>query len=118
MVIDIDEKDIEDEIETDSWFGWMVANSVSDFVVDIIEEIDIRMEFEDRGELIITVNAFGNKEIEKAEWYINRDGQLVITDSDDDDDDDVWMFVGDKLVLFEKSKSGRLSDQPVYMVRR
>jgi len=119
MVFDIDEEDLEKEIEEESWFGWMVASSVSEFVADLMDEIDIRMEFEDGGDLKITVYAFGEKEVEGAVWYINRDGELIITDEgDDDDEDEVWMFVEENLVLFEKSRSGRLEDKPVYMVRR
>jgi len=117
MIIDIDLEDVEDELSEASWFGWAIASSVSGFVSDILEEIDIRMKFMDGGRLKITVDAFGDEEVEWAEWYINKEGQLVITDDDDDyeDDDDVWMMEGKKLVSFHKRSSGRLEAQDVYM---
>ncbi|GAB5524581.1 MAG: hypothetical protein Roseis2KO_24530 [Roseivirga sp.] len=135
LIIDLDE--IEDEIERDledeNWLAARFARSISNFALDIVNEIDIRMDFREDGELKITVNAFGVRETEYAEWYINRDGELVIEDEDDrgsrrgrrnthiniGDDDDVWLMKGDKLVAYEKGYRGKMKrKQEVYMVKR
>ena len=119
MVIDVDFDEMEEEMEEDSWFGWAVAGAMSGLVEDILEEIDIQMKFMDGGKLKITVDAYGDEEVEYGEWYINRDGQLVIVDEDEegDDDDEVWMMDGDKLVSYEITSSGKLERQEVYMKR-
>lgn len=134
LIIDLDE--IEDEIERDledeNWLAARFAKSISNFALNIVEEIDIRMDFREDGELKISVNAFGVRETEYAEWYINRDGELVIEDEDDrrgrsrrnrhiniGDDDDVWMMRGDKLVAYEKGYRGRMKrKEEIYMVKR
>ncbi|MCE7992205.1 MAG: hypothetical protein HEP71_09505 [Roseivirga sp.] len=130
LIIDLDE--IEDEIERDledeNWLAARFAKSISNFALDIVGEIDIRMDFREDGEVKISVNAFGARETEYAEWYINRDGELVIEDDDNrrrrdrriniGDDDDVWLMKGDKLVSYEKGYRGRLKRQEVYMVKR
>ncbi len=132
LIIDLDE--IEDEIERDledeNWLAARFARSISNFALNIVEEIDIRMDFREDGELKISVNAFGVRETEYAEWYINRDGELVIEDEHDrrgrskrrhiniGDDDDVWMMKGDKLVSYAKGYRGRMRQQEIYMVKR
>jgi hypothetical protein len=117
MIIDIDFDEMEDEMEEESWFGWAVAGAMSGLVEDILEEIDIKMKFMDDGKLKITVDAYGEEEIEYGEWYINGKGQLVIIDEDDHDDDDVWMLDGKNLVSFEVTSRGKLERQEVYMKR-
>lgn len=130
LIIDLDE--IEDEIERDvedeHWLAARFAKSISSFALDIVSDIDIRLNFREDGELKITVNAFGAKESEYAEWYINKEGELVIRNEDDrrsrrsfsigDDEDDVWIMKGDKLVAYEKSYRGRMKRKEVYLVRR
>jgi negative regulator of genetic competence, sporulation and motility len=120
MIIDIDFDELEDEMEEDmeedSWLGWAITGAVGGLVEDVMDEIDIQLKFMDEGKLKITVHAFGEEEIEYGEWYINRDGQLVIIDEDDHDDDDVWMKDGKNLVSFEKTSRG-LERQEVYMKR-
>ena len=119
MIIDIDFDEVEDEMEEESWFGWAVAGAMSGLVEDVLEEIDIRMKFMDDGKLKITVDAYGEEEIEYGEWYINDKGQLVIIDEDEDDhdDDDVWMLDGKNLVSFEVTSRGKLERQEVYLKR-
>lgn len=132
LVIDIDRDDIEDEIEEESnWFARSFAKAVSGFALDIVEEIDIKMDFRKDGEVKISVDIFGSHETEYSQWRINKDGELEIEDgwrNDDDDrgrshtkfssDADVWMMDGKKLVAYDKSDRGRLKPQEVYMVRR
>lgn len=102
--------------DADSAFGRIVQNSVEGF----LDEIDIYMEFRKDNELVVTVNAFGEKEVEYSDWYINDAGELQIGDSEhfETDDDDVWLFVGDRLESFEY-RNGKLvnEDDNVYMRR-
>lgn len=129
LIIDLDEieEEIERDVEDEHWLAARFAKSISNFALDIVAEIDIRMNFREGGELKITVNAFGIKDTEYAEWYINKKGELVIEDEDGrrskrsfdiGDEDDVWLMKGDKLVAYEKGYRGRMKRQEVYMVRR
>jgi len=133
LVIDIDREEIEDEIDDENnWIAESFAKAVSGFALDIVESIDIKMDFRENGEVKIRVKVFGIRETEYASWFINRDGELEIEDDwrDDDDDDnrrshtkfsgdaDVWMMDGKRLVAYDKGYRGRLKEQKVYMVKR
>ncbi len=102
--------------DADSAFGRIVQNSVEGF----LDEIDIYMDFRKNNELVVTVNAFGEKEVEYSEWYINDEGELHIGDSEhfQSDDDTVWMFVGDRLESFENRNGKLVNDsENVYLHR-
>ncbi len=116
MVFDFDEDFIEEELDSKDipWFGRMVAESVSSFVFNILDEIDIQFEFQPDHRLKIIVEVFGEREVEYARWHIDSRGGLVI--DDDDDDKDVWLFEGDRLFAYEKHHRS-LKKQPVYLVR-
>ena len=117
MVFDFNEKDMKEEIEDDYWLGSLISGPLSHFVVDLLENIDIQMEFLNGGKLKITVEAFGEEEIVYEEWYINSHGELVLGD-DDDDDDEIWMFEDNKLYQYDKKSKGRLEKQQVFLVQR
>lgn len=114
MVFDFDEEDLEEGIEDSFWLGSIVSGPMSGFVMSILEDIDIRMEFLDGGKLKISVEAFDDKETEYDRWRLTSKGELVIGD---DDDDEVWMLDGKKLYQYER-KGGHLERQEVYMVRK
>jgi len=122
LVIDIDEREIKDEIDGGSEdmdrFGEIVAAAAIDFAMDMIDEIDIRFRFKSNNQVRIDVEAFGVTEVEYAEWYINRHGELVIEDEDNDaiDEVDIWLRDDELLMAFEKD-NGRLSYQNVYLIR-
>lgn len=132
LIIDLDEieEEIERDLEDEHWLASRFAKSISNFALDIVSEIDIRMDFRENGEVKISVDAFGARETEYAEWYINRDGELVIDEDDRGrrrsrgrsfnfgDDNDVWMMDGDRLVAFDRGYRGKLKKQEVYMVKR
>ena len=134
LVIDLDEveEEIERELEDEHWLASRFARSISNFALDIVSEIDIRMDFREDGEVRIEVDAFGAREVEYSEWYINRDGELIIEDDDNDrrrrsrrnrsvhfgNDHDVWMMDGNKLFAYDRGYRGRLKKQEVYMVKR
>lgn len=135
LIIDLDEveEEIDRELEDEHWLASRFAKSISNFALNIVEEIDIKMDFREDGEVRIEVDAFGAREVEYSEWYINRDGELVIEDDDNDrgrrsrnrsrsvhfsDDHDVWMMDGNKLFAYDRGYRGRLKKQEVYMVKR
>ena len=132
LVIDVRDE-IEEEIEEeDNWLAERFARAISNFALNIVEDIDIKMDFRENGEVKISVDVFGVHETEYAEWEINSMGELIITDEDDRDrrsrrsrrihigsDHDVWMMDGKKLVAYDKGYRGRLKKQDeVYMVKR
>ena len=67
------------------------------------------------GKLKITVDAFGEEEVEYDEWYLTSKGELIIGD---DDEDEVWMLEGKKLYQYDKLSRGRLEKQEVFLVKR
>ena len=92
------------------------ARSISNFVLDIVESIDIEFEFRPNGDLRIEVEVMGEREVEYAEWYINRDLELIIEAEDDNDhldidDIDVFMMKDGKLRAYEKGRRGRLYEK-------
>lgn len=130
LVIDVREE-IEDDIrDEDNWLAERFAKAISNFALNIVEDIDIKMDFREDGELKISVNVFGARETEYAEWEINSRGELIIKDEDRGrrsrrsrnfnigDDDDVWMMDGKRLVSYDKGYRGRLKKQSeVYLVK-
>ncbi len=115
MIFDFDEEDLEEGIEDSFWLGSIVSGPLSGFVMDILDEIDIQMEFLEGGKLKMTVVAFGDKDVEYEEWHLTSEGELLIGD---DDDDEVWMLEGNKLYQYDKNSRGRLERQEVYLVKR
>ena len=83
----------------------------------LLDEIDIYMEFRKNNELKVTVDVFGEEEVEYSEWHINEAGELLIGDSEHfQTDDSVWMFVGDHLESFEYKNGKRINeDENVYL---
>jgi len=116
MVFDIDEDFVEDELQNNDipWLGKLVAEGVSGFVFSILDDIDIRMEFQKNNKLKITVNAFGEEEVEYAHWHIDSKGALILDDDEEDDDDDIWLLDRGNLYAYERHGS-QLEKQPVYL---
>ena len=115
MVFDFDDEDMEEEIEDSFWLGNLISGPLSSFVVDLLEDIDIQMEFLDGGRLRISVEAFGDEDVDYDEWYINSHSELVLGD---DDKDEIWLFDGNKLYQYDKKSKGRLEKQQVFLVKR
>ena len=132
MILDLDE--IEDEIKRDledeNWLARRFANSLADLALDLVDQVDVNLDFREGGEVRIEIDIFGHDEVEYAEWYINKDGELIIEDEDRrsrrrgrrsfhfGDDHDVWMMEGNRLVSYDRGYRGRLEKQEVYMVKR
>ncbi|WP_420385153.1 hypothetical protein [Roseivirga sp.] len=127
MVIDVDMDEIEEDLENENWLARRIASSVTSLVTDILDEIDIHMDFRSNGEVKIMVEAFGERESEYAEWRINKDGELMIFDEDNrrwknshvsfGGDDDVWLMEDGKIVQFEYHRHGRMERGDVYLER-
>ncbi len=115
MVFDFSKKDLEEDIEDSYWLGSLFSKPLSRFVVNLLEDVDIQMEFLQEGRLKITVEAYGKEDVEYEEWYINSHGELVLGD---DDDNEIWLFEDNKLFQYDKKSKGRLEKQPVFLVRR
>lgn len=119
MIIDIDYEEMEEDMEEDSWFGWVISDAVSGIVENVLDGMEIHFRFMDNGKLKVTVDVFGEEEVEYCEWFINGDGQLVIVDEDDDfsDEDEVWLLEGEDLISYHKKSDGRLERQEVFLKR-
>ncbi|OEK06548.1 hypothetical protein [Roseivirga misakiensis] len=135
VIIDLQEarEEVEDDLEEeDSWIARRFARGISNFAFNIVESIDIRFDFRRDGELKMSFNVLGDREVEYMEWYINRDGELIIEDDDRNrrrrrnnssfnfsNDDDVWMMKDGKLQAFERTRRGRLEiKKELYLKRR
>ncbi len=118
LVIDIEEELDDEADEADTILEEIIIKSVSGLVSGVMENIDIYFEFKERGELIVTVNAYDDVEEEEGSWYINRKGYLVIEDIDDGDDfhisadDDEWKLIDGLLISDEHE-----DDRNVYMTK-
>ncbi|MEL6557809.1 MAG: hypothetical protein AAFQ94_06460 [Bacteroidota bacterium] len=118
LTIDIREE-IEEELDdSDSFFERLVIKSVGGLVDNILDEIDIYFEFRKNNELKVTVYAFGEREVEYTEWRINRNGALVIEDTDSfkSDRDDEWYMVDDVIIAYDSDKR-KIEDGNVYLVQ-
>ena len=136
LVIDLEEarEEVKEELEEEeSWLARRFASGISSFAMDIVKKIDIKFDFRKDGEVKLSINIFGEREVEYLDWSINDDGQLIIEDKDHDrrddrrsnnsfdfsDDDDVWMMKNGKLQVFEKTRKGRLEiKEEIYLKRR
>lgn len=121
FIIDVDEEvrdDLEDDLEDENFFIASFAKAVAGFALDIVEDIDIRFEFEEDGKLRSYVSVLNEEERDRSEWHINEYGGLVF-DADvsvDDWDDGAWYFVDDVLVPCDR-KGRKIETNKVYMVR-
>jgi uncharacterized protein YneR len=116
MVIKIDKEEVADELDDeDNIFAKIIAKSVVGIVDDVLNEIDIRFEFKSNNRLKVTVNAFGEEEVEYSEWKINKKGQLIIENVDSfDSEEDYWLFEGDILVAYDNDNDG--PSENIYLV--
>ena len=84
LVIDLEEarEEVEEELEEEeSWLARRFASGISSFAMDIVEKIDIKFDFRKDGEVKLSINIFGEREVEYLDWSINDDGQLIIEDN-------------------------------------
>ncbi|MFY0600746.1 MAG: hypothetical protein JXR03_13820 [Cyclobacteriaceae bacterium] len=115
IVIEIEDAldEAKDDLDDDGEvFAKLVLSSVSSLVENIIDEIDIYIEFMPNGKLEINVNAFDEEEIDYGTWELDSKGRLYIDDTDDFDlDNDYWILKDGVLVNSDPD-----SEKYVYMV--
>ena len=123
MVIDMDGviEELDEEAEdADNLFAEVIMKSVSGLVEGVMDNIDIYMEFERGGDVVVYVDAFDtDSEEDDAEWYI-KGNRLYIEDLDNDnlnwdsDDDDYWVMDDGVLYLENRDDDDEVK---IYMIR-
>ncbi len=120
LIIDINKREIMEDVEDDEdipFFGEWIAESVIGLVSNILDDLEIHFDFRKNGQVKVVAEIFGEREVEYSEWYLSRDGELVIGETDIfDNDDDVWVMENDRLVHYE-NRRGRDPEAEVYMIR-
>ena len=119
MVIEIEDELDKEADEADTILEEILIKSVSGFVAGVMNNIEIYFEFEEKGKVVVTVNAYDEIEEDEGTWYINMRGYLVVEDIDDDDDnfsisadDDEWKLIDGLLVSDEHE-----DDHNVYLTK-
>jgi len=96
-----------------------VVGAVSGIVDTAMEQVDIQFHFKKSKELVVVVHEHETKKKteETIEWFINKNGQLEISDLKNDrvniDNDGVWMLLNRRLVPVENGKA----TQGIYLER-
>lgn len=120
LIIDVEEELNQEADEADNYFEEVIIQSISGLLDNVFDNIDIYMEFQKDNDVIIDINAYGEREKETAKWKINNRGYMEIYNfSDDDDnhisigdDDDEWKMIDGILVSDEHEKN-----KTVYMTK-
>lgn len=116
LIIEVDDELDKETEDAGTLLEEVLIKSVSGLVTGIIENIDIFFEFKKDHTATIVVNAYGEREVEQATWYINDNGYLEIEDDDDgieiDANDDQWKLIDGILVSDEHE-----GDRNVYMTK-
>jgi len=120
MVIDIDAAIKESEKDL-NLFEKMLVGSVSGFVDQVLEMVDITIEFLPKGKALLTVDGpdVQEKEVTELTWRHDASGGITIDDYESDkaqvDFDSIWRLEGDRLQSYEAD--GTL-EKHVYMIRK
>ena len=120
MVIDIDAamKDAKKDLNL---FEKMIVSSVSGFVDQVLELVDITIEFKPKGKALLKVDGpdVEDKETTELSWQINPNGDLIIDDFESDQAhvnmDNIWRLEGDRLQSYEPDGT---KETAVYMIRK
>lgn len=112
MVFDLEE-------EGDNLFERMALSAVS----GILDEVHVRFDFEDDGELYVFADAFDVDvdEEDETKWHINKRGQLILGDTEHfEADDTVFMLEDGLLVPYEMERGKWVREDAIYLkeVRR
>jgi hypothetical protein len=120
MIIDLDAamKDAKKDLNL---FEKMIVSSVSGFVDQVLEMVDITIEFKPKGKALLKVDGpdVEDKETTALSWQINANGDLIIDDYESDQAhvnmDNIWRLEGDRLQSYEPDGT---KETAVYMVRK
>lgn len=120
MVIDIDAA-IKESQKDLNLFEKMIVGSVSGFVDQVLEMVDITIVFMPKGKAVLTVDGpeVQEKETTQLTWQHDPSGGIIIDDYESDqaqvDFDSIWRLEGDRLQSYELD--GTL-EKHVYMIRK
>ena len=120
MVIDIDAA-IKESQKDLNLFEKMIVGSVSGFVDQVLEMVDITIVFMPKGKAVLTVDGpeVQEKETTQLTWQHDPSGGIIIDDYESDqaqvDFDNIWRLEGDRLQSYEPD--GTL-EKHVYMIRK
>lgn len=120
MVIDIDAAMKESQKDL-NLFERMIVGSVSGFVDQVLEMVDITIEFKPKGKALLKVDGpdVEDKETTELTWQINANGDLIIDDYESDQAhvnmDNLWRLEGDRLQSYEPDGT---KETAVYMIRK
>lgn len=115
LVIEIDKalKESKDQLNQENEFlGSLIISSVSGLVESLIDEIDVYLSFKKNGVLIINVEAFGETDEEIGTWSIDKNGTVIISDTEHIQTDKNNWILKDGLLVSEDSDE----EKYVYMV--
>lgn len=119
LVIGIDEAmdEAKQELreEGGSAFEKLVLSSITGLVTNIVEEIDLQIQFRKDREAVVYVTAFEEEETEYTTWKI-VDNRLYIEDTDSfkSDTQDYWILRNGVLISVNEEEG---PNDHVYMVR-
>jgi hypothetical protein len=120
LKFDVTEDDIKEAAEDeDNLLAKALIKGVASFVGGILEEIDIKFEFQPRNRVLVMVNAFDEtNDDEYTTWEITKDGYLIIGDTKNfqSDNDNLWKLEDGILIQVENNKSYN-DDKNVFMVK-
>jgi hypothetical protein len=120
LKFDVTEDDIKEAAEDeDNLLAKALIKGVASFVGGILEEIDIKFEFQPRNRVLVMVNAFDEtNDDEYTTWEITKDGYLIIGDTKNfqSDNNNLWKLEDGLLVQVENNKSYN-DEKNVFMVK-
>ena len=99
----------------------MIVGSVSGFVDQVLEMVDITIVFMPKGKAVLTLDGpeVQEKETTQLTWQHDPSGGIIIDDYESDqaqvDFDSIWRLEGDRLQSYEPD--GTL-EKHVYMIRK
>lgn len=120
MKITLDENFLEEDIEAeDNAFARVILQATGNFVEGVLDEIDVKFEFQPNGKCKVYATAFGEEgDVDYSKWWITDKGELFIDDTESykSDEDDYFLFEDDVLVL--RDQNGEIDDDArVVLVR-
>ena len=120
MVIDIDAAMKESQKDL-NLFERMIVGSVSGFVDQVLEMVDITIEFKPEGKALLKVDGpdVEDKETTELTWHHHPSGGIIIDDYESDQAqvnfDSIWRLEGDRLQSYDPDGT---KETAVYMIRK
>jgi hypothetical protein len=120
LKFNVTEDDIKEAAEDEeNLLAKALIKGVAGFVGGILDEIDIKFEFQPKNKVQVMVNAFDEtNDDEYTTWEITKDGYLIIgnTENFQTDEDSKWKLEDGILVEVETNKNSD-NGKKVFMVK-